>query len=92
MHPDWVRSLCNQCEEAGVIFMFKQWGEWAPPSKLEDLRFLGDLMRAGKAVHIYGHGREPDGHFRRGDEHMLRIGKKAAGRQLDGRTWDGVPA
>ena len=29
MHPDWVRSLRDQCEEAGVPFFFKQWGEWA---------------------------------------------------------------
>ena len=25
MHPDWVRSLRDQCAEAGVSFMFKQW-------------------------------------------------------------------
>ena len=28
MHPDWVRSLRDQCQEAGVAFFFKQWGEW----------------------------------------------------------------
>ncbi len=28
MHPDWVRSLRDQCQEAGVPFFFKQWGEW----------------------------------------------------------------
>lgn len=30
MHPDWVRSLRNQCQAARVPFMFKQWGEWFP--------------------------------------------------------------
>lgn len=30
MHPDWVRSLRDQCAAAGVPFHFKQWGEWAP--------------------------------------------------------------
>ncbi|HSH41626.1 MAG TPA: phage Gp37/Gp68 family protein [Arenicellales bacterium] len=30
MHPDWVRSLRDQCQAAGVPFFFKQWGEWAP--------------------------------------------------------------
>jgi protein gp37 len=92
MHPDWVRALRDQCEAAGVPFLLKQWGEWAPPSKLEDLRFLGDMMRAGKAVHAYGSGREPDGHFRKGDDHLLRVGKKAAGRALDGALHDGYPA
>ena len=28
-HPDWIRSIRDQCAEAGVPFFFKQWGEWA---------------------------------------------------------------
>ena len=30
MHPDWARSLRDQCAAAGVPFLFKQWGEWLP--------------------------------------------------------------
>ncbi|WHM32416.1 phage Gp37/Gp68 family protein [Streptomyces sp. BPPL-273] len=30
MHPDWVRSLRDQCEQGRVPFFFKQWGEWGP--------------------------------------------------------------
>jgi hypothetical protein len=30
MHPEWVRSLQKQCEQAKVPFFFKQWGEWLP--------------------------------------------------------------
>ena len=30
MHPDWVRSLRDQCQAAGVAFFFKGWGEWYP--------------------------------------------------------------
>ncbi|MFL1405423.1 DUF5131 family protein [Marinobacter sp. M1N3S26] len=30
MHPDWPRSIRNQCLKAGVPFLFKQWGEWLP--------------------------------------------------------------
>ena len=26
MDPDWVRSIRDQCEKAGVLFFFKQWG------------------------------------------------------------------
>ena len=33
MHPDWVRSLRDQCKEAGTPFFFKQWGEWMPTSR-----------------------------------------------------------
>ena len=30
MHPQWARDLRDQCAEAGVPFLFKEWGEWAP--------------------------------------------------------------
>lgn len=30
MHPDWVRSLRDQCAGGGVPFFFKQWGEFGP--------------------------------------------------------------
>lgn len=28
MHPDWARSIRDQCAAAGVPFFFKQWGSW----------------------------------------------------------------
>lgn len=34
MHPDWARSLRDQCEEAGVAFFFKQWGEFVSVSEM----------------------------------------------------------
>jgi protein gp37 len=30
MHPDWARSLRDQCAAADVPFLFKQWGQWGP--------------------------------------------------------------
>ena len=30
MHPDWARSLRDECQEAGVAFLFKQWGGRTP--------------------------------------------------------------
>ena len=30
MQREWARSLRDQCESAGVPFLFKQWGEWRP--------------------------------------------------------------
>jgi hypothetical protein len=29
-HPDWVRSIRDQCQASGVAFLHKQWGEWGP--------------------------------------------------------------
>lgn len=33
MHPDWVRSIRDQCASAGISFFFKSWGEWYPAGK-----------------------------------------------------------
>lgn len=38
MHPAWARSLRDQCTAAGVPFLFKQWGEWAPAGRCFDDR------------------------------------------------------
>ncbi len=53
MHPEWTRSLRDQCAEARVPFLFKQWGEY--------------------------------------DADRVRVGKKAAGRLLDGVQHDSYP-
>lgn len=75
MHPDWVRSLRDQATAAGVPFFFKQWGEW---------------LDAPSALALNLHGTHTT---YVGDEKlaMRRVGKAAAGRMLDGRTWDEFP-
>jgi protein gp37 len=46
MHPDWARSLRDQCAAAGVPFFFKQWGKWVHES--QDLH--GSLFDWGDAA------------------------------------------
>lgn len=74
MHPDWARSLRDQCQEAGVAFFFKQWGNWKPITRADGIH------------------ESPFGAFdvktRFG---FIKGGKKAAGRELDGRVWDEFP-
>jgi protein gp37 len=89
MHVDWVRSLRDQCRDAGAAFFFKQWGEWAPTAP-EAGGDLGGDMKAGKVRIVKAVG-ENDGHLRRGDELMRRVGKKVAGRLLDGHLHDDQP-
>lgn len=43
MHPDWARSLRDQCAAAGVPFFFKQWGEWSPNRKYFGKLRYGDV-------------------------------------------------
>lgn len=94
MHPDWARELRDQCEAAGVPFLFKQWGEWMQVTESavhpEATRIPGNLCRVqsisapDRYVAISTNG----GRLR---YEIERVGKKAAGRLLDGRTWDEVP-
>lgn len=91
MHPDWARSLRDQCAVAGVPFFFKQWGEFKPWPLTADEFFHPEPQHEGELV--IG----PEGCLL-GNPHaadfqvMRRVGKKAAGRTLDGGTHDGMPA
>lgn len=52
MHPDWARSLRDQCAAAGVPFLFKQWGAWAPLLKARepDTLYLTTKKAAGRLL------------------------------------------
>jgi protein gp37 len=73
-HPDWFRSLRDQCAGAETPFFFKQWGEWFPLDHAEDEQYWSSTksieMKEG-SIQQYT---------------MLKVGKKAAGNLLDGRT------
>lgn len=89
MHPDWARSLRDQCVAAGVPFFFKQWGEWGAGDGLGDevdgCQF-GCFDDAGQWVYPV------DQDWATRDRLvMFRVGKKTAGRVLDDRTWDQMP-
>lgn len=94
MHPDWARSLRDQCVAAGVPFHFKQWGEWQNGSGLNpanDGVVLNDGMVLGMALNNVDYEVRTNWHSYRSTV-MSRVGKKAAGRLLDGREWNEVPS
>lgn len=84
MHPEWVRSIRDQCVAVGVPFFFKQWGEWGDAVK--------NKVRATIVI-------EPNGATRPthnalpspGSVWMCKVGKHNAGRILDGREWNEMP-
>lgn len=80
MAPQWATSLRDQCTEAGVPFFFKQWGEYAPTGYLVIGGTSKGVLLVGDPVDDLGHRVE-----------LARVGKKRAGRELDGRTWDEFP-
>lgn len=77
MHPDWVRSLRDQCVDAGVPFFFKQWGEWLPHGQS-----VKPISTRSGNFHTWSSFPFDWSKY---------VGKKSAGRLLDGRTWDEFP-
>lgn len=86
MHPDWARSLRDQCVGARVPFFFKQWGNWGETATLgfsDTPRVATHVFRTG-TIETYGGG-VPAG------IEMRNVGKKSAGRLLDGHEWNEYP-
>lgn len=88
MHPDWARFTRDQCNAAKVPFFFKQWGRWAPLLPEHEGRRDWSIVDHRGGVDIPD-DRWPD--EQAGEVAMAPVGKKAAGRMLDGRTWDEMP-
>ncbi len=100
VHPDWLRLIRDHCADAGTAFFHKQWGSWGPtpddhfkvePSAREIYRGeiqtlqLGD----GRVFKLAIPTRDDDS---LGPALLLtKLGKKAAGRLLDGVIHDAMP-
>ena len=85
MHPDWARSIRDQCLDARVPFFFKQWGAWVSHGQVEDSEFRNELVCENK--YKFKNVRKNGIPWNT----LHRVGKKKAGRVLDGRTWDEMP-
>lgn len=93
MHPDWARGLRDECVASEVAFFFKQQGEWSwggftpkpgscGPAQAGWVRLDGRwATSADDRAHEVCDGQP-----------IVRVGKKRAGRLLDGRTWDEMPS
>jgi protein gp37 len=92
MHPDWARSLRDQCAAAGVPFFFKQWGEWAPGSEFWEKNTCAVDESGRIAADALRENFPPGASSADGWEMMHRAGKKAAGALLDGVEHKGFPA
>lgn len=94
MHPDWVRSIRDDCATADVAFHFKQWGEYLPVFDRDvedpDWRDCGRWERErpkGRWHNLAG------GTGFHGDRvvYVDRVTKRMAGRTLDGAKHDALP-
>lgn len=73
-HPNWIRSLRDQCRRNEVPFHFKQWGHWSPQT---------EHRTTTRTIEV----EDGFGNF----VTLAWLPKKASGRTLDSRTWDGYP-
>lgn len=90
-HPDWFRPVRDQCAWAGVPFLFKQWGEWSPVERFEDRRD-GDVWLRYSDGYRFGPWLPGDAKRQYTNAVVVRrVGKRSAGRLLDGRIHDGYP-
>lgn len=94
MHPDWARHLRDQCAAAGTAFHFKQWGEWLPCEVDNASDGSGTICYpddgSERDAVIPEGARRPITQIARQD--FWRVGKKVAGRLLDGVEHNGFPA
>lgn len=92
MHPDWVRTVRDQCEAAGTAFFFKQWGEFRPVGAKTDrtiaqygshrMSVSGEVFRVRARV---------DPNVKDGWVLTNRVGKRSAGHLLGGREYRAFP-
>lgn len=106
MHPDWVRSLRDQCQQAGVAFFFKQWGAYGTTFQFSNgtptfyqfhsfqswVNKAGSWMRGNICVDTKGRVLEIGGDFMRArDENAFPVVlMKKMGKSKSGRLLDGV--
>ncbi len=88
---DWARSLRDQCTEADVPFLFKQWGNWQIAS--EGNGHLHHDMARNDAywIDIDGKRHKPISIGLTRPFAMHRVAKAVAGRLLDGVEHNGFP-
>lgn len=106
MHPDWPRAIRDQCVSAGVAYHHKQNGEWSHKSNFAsfpewDKAASHALVFPDGKFSVVGGRDKPDPEFglrtcdldgNDGAAAVARIGKKEAGRNLDGVVWNEFPS
>lgn len=112
MHPQWARDIRDQCEAAGVPFLFKQWGTWETCYQRSDetpvfrqfdtfeqwVNKASSWVNGGICLDRNGKQMSRGADMAEARDAgnfpvtiMHKVGKKKAGRLLDGREHNGFP-
>lgn len=87
-HPNDVRRLREVCDDAGVPFFFKQWGEYVPGKRYRIEDKHGKNGRYSYQNGCKGPVYDLD---LSGGIVAIKLGKHDSGRLLDGREHNGLP-
>lgn len=90
IHPDWVYNIKKQCQEQGVPFFFKQWGEWLPEKYTRFVNLENKKVGAGELLNFDGSLANWDD-FRENQCLVYKVGKKIAGSLLNGVEYKEYP-
>jgi protein gp37 len=92
-HPTWFQNDRATCAKYGTAFFFKQWGEWAPINPVRDDE--GEIFLVPANAVYHGEGMAyitPTGPSEFADMlAMQKVGKRRAGRTLDGNVYSEMP-
>jgi protein gp37 len=92
VHPEWLRHMRDVCGDTGARFLFKQWGEWLPVEAVEGPhKPLCAMTYDGRVAEGSTSPADPEDEAYWTTWIFEKVGKKAAGRLLDGRLWDERP-
>ncbi len=89
MHPAWARNIRDQCVEAEVAFNFKQWGNWIEGHSIDGFFWYKDAN--GEEQNLSGDTWAKIHYWEYEKGMSFKVGKKVAGRRLDGKIWDEYP-
>lgn len=102
MHPDWPRRDREQCRATGVPFWFAHWGEFCPELLMavpdtfwdqlgkKEWDALDDEGNYFSTATPWNANQGEDSDLK--EYSVYRVGRKVAGRILDGRTWEEAPS
>lgn len=83
VHPDWIRSVRDQCR--GIVpFNFTGWGRWVPSYEIGDMMDPQQAHNTGSMTFLISSRAE-------GDIQMLQVDPGDGGCLLDGREWAQLP-
>jgi protein gp37 len=91
LHPMWVRYMRDQCEDAGVPFFFKQWGDLVPAELIPNDSRPEPWRRSQNGNEAWSFTELSQPRDALPNVLFSRVGKSAAGRRLDGVEYNSVP-